>query len=88
MRSLYDHAGGDEALHRLEELFYSKVLADPILKRLFTERRPHHVDRLTWFRKTKPRERVTAPELAAVVEHCRTKDSLYAPAADHFRTLK
>jgi hemoglobin len=22
------HAGGDEALHRLEELFYSKVLAD------------------------------------------------------------
>ena len=49
MRSLYEHAGGDEALHRLEELFYSKVLADPILKRLFNERRPHHVDHLTWF---------------------------------------
>jgi len=49
MRSLYDHAGGDEALHRLEELFYSKVLADPILKPLFSERRPHHVDHLTWF---------------------------------------
>ena len=49
MRSLYEHAGGDEALHRLEALFYSKVLADPILKPLFTERLPHHVDHLTWF---------------------------------------
>jgi hypothetical protein len=49
MKSLYEHAGGEEALHRLEELFYSKVLADPVLKRLFTERRPHHVDHLTWF---------------------------------------
>jgi len=49
MKSLYEHAGGDEALHRVEELFYSKVLADPILKTLFTERRPHHVDHLTWF---------------------------------------
>jgi hemoglobin len=49
MRSLYEHAGGDEALHRVEEVFYSKVLADPILKTLFTARRPHHVDHLTWF---------------------------------------
>jgi hemoglobin len=49
MTSLYEHAGGGEALHRLEELFYSKVLADPVLKTLFTERRPHHVDHLTWF---------------------------------------
>ena len=49
MTSLYDHAGGDDALHRLEELFYDKVLADPILRTLFTERRPHHVDHLTWF---------------------------------------
>lgn len=49
MKSLYEHAGGDEALHRLEELFYNKVLADPILKTLFTERMPHHVERLTWF---------------------------------------
>jgi len=47
--SLYEHAGGDEALHRLEELFYSKILADPVLKALFTERRPNHVDHLTWF---------------------------------------
>lgn len=48
MTSLYAHAGGEEALHRLEELFYSKVLADPVLNTLFTERRPHHVDHLTW----------------------------------------
>jgi hemoglobin len=49
MNSLYDHAGGNEALHELEDLFYSKVLADPILKTVFTERRPHHVEHLTWF---------------------------------------
>ncbi len=49
MTSLYEHAGGEEALHRLEELFYSKALADPVLKTLFTERRPRHVDHLTWF---------------------------------------
>ncbi len=49
MTSLYEHAGGQEALHRLEELFYTKVVADPLLKSLFTERRPHHVEHLTWF---------------------------------------
>jgi hemoglobin len=47
--SLYDHAGGDEALHRLEELFYTRALADPVLSELFTERVPTHVDHLTWF---------------------------------------
>jgi hemoglobin len=47
--SLYDHAGGDSALHRLEELFYDKALADPVLSRLFTKRVPAHVDHLTWF---------------------------------------
>jgi hemoglobin len=47
--SLYEHAGGDEGLHRLEELFYAKALADPVLKTLFTERVPTHVDHLTWF---------------------------------------
>jgi hemoglobin len=49
MKSLYEHAGGDDALHRLEELFYDKVLADPVLKLQFTERRPHHIEHLTWF---------------------------------------
>jgi hemoglobin len=47
--SLYEHAGGDEALHRLEELFYDKVLADPLMRRLFPQRMPAHVDHLTWF---------------------------------------
>jgi hemoglobin len=49
MESLYEHAGTEEALHRLEEVFYDKALADPILKTLFTERVPTHVDHLTWF---------------------------------------
>jgi hemoglobin len=49
VRSLYEHAGGEEAPHRLEEIFYSKALADPVLKTPFTERRPTHVDHLTWF---------------------------------------
>ena len=49
MPSLYEHAGGDDALHRLEEIFYDKALADPILRPLFTERVPTHVDHLTWF---------------------------------------
>ncbi len=47
--TLYEHAGGDEALHHLEELFYDKALADPILKTLFGKRVPTHVDHLTWF---------------------------------------
>jgi hemoglobin len=47
--TLYEHAGGDEALHRLEEFFYDKALADPVLKDLFTEHVPSHVDHLTWF---------------------------------------
>jgi hemoglobin len=47
--TLYEHAGGDEALHRLEQLFYAKALADPVLKTLFAKRVPTHVDHLTWF---------------------------------------
>jgi hemoglobin len=47
--SLYEHAGGDEALHRLEEIFYAKALADPVLREVFPRREPHHVDHLTWF---------------------------------------
>jgi hemoglobin len=47
--TLYEHAGGDEGLHRLEDLFYEKALSDPVLASLFTERRPTHVDHLTWF---------------------------------------
>lgn len=49
MPSLYEHAGGEDAIRRVEEIFYAKVLADPLLKPLFPERRPHHVDHLSWF---------------------------------------
>lgn len=49
MTSLYTHAGGEEALRKVEEAFYAKVLADPVLKSLFPQRRPHHVDHLSWF---------------------------------------
>ncbi|WP_327141699.1 group II truncated hemoglobin [Nocardia sp. NBC_01327] len=49
MVSLYEFAGGEEALHALEEIFYEKALADPILRELFPVRQPTHVDHLTWF---------------------------------------
>src|SRR6201996_5017669 len=47
--TLYEHAGGEPGLHRLEQLFYEKALADPVLSALFTHRVPTHVDHLTWF---------------------------------------
>jgi hemoglobin len=47
--TLYEHAGGDAGLHGLEEVFYAKVLADPLLQPLFGEDQPHHVEHLTWF---------------------------------------
>jgi hemoglobin len=49
METLYEHAGGEEALHRVEVIFYEKALADPILKRLFVHRVATHVEHLTWF---------------------------------------
>jgi hemoglobin len=49
MTTLYEHAGGDAGLHRLEEVFYAKVLADPLLQPLFGKGQAHHVEHLTWF---------------------------------------
>jgi hemoglobin len=49
MASLYEHAGGHAALRRFVDIFYSSVLADPLLKPLFGEGRPEHVDHLTAF---------------------------------------
>ncbi len=49
MPTLYEHAGGEEAIHRLEDAFYSKVLADPLLIPLFGAGQPEHVDHLTAF---------------------------------------
>jgi hemoglobin len=47
--TLYEHAGGTEGLHRLEQAFYDSVLRDPLLKPLFGEGRATHVDHLTMF---------------------------------------
>lgn len=49
MPTLFDHAGGEEALHRLEQVFYDSVLRDPVLQPLFGAGRPEHVDHLTAF---------------------------------------
>jgi len=49
MPTLYEHAGGEEAIHHLEEIFYASVLADPLLQPLFGAGQPHHVDHLTAF---------------------------------------
>ncbi|MFI6319358.1 group II truncated hemoglobin [Nonomuraea sp. NPDC050556] len=49
METLFEHAGGQEALHRFIDLFYGSVLADPLLKPLFGEGKPHHVAHLTAF---------------------------------------
>ena len=49
MESIYEHAGGYEALHRFIDIFYSSVLADPLLQPLFGAGRPDHVDHLTAF---------------------------------------
>jgi hemoglobin len=47
--TLFEHAGGTAGLHRLEDYFYSSVLADPLLQPLFGAGQPSHVDHLTWF---------------------------------------
>ena len=49
MPTLFDHAGGAPAIHRLEQAFYDSVLTDPLLQPLFGTGRPTHVDHLTAF---------------------------------------
>jgi hemoglobin len=49
MPSLYEFAGGEEALHDLEDTFYSSVLKDPLLQPLFGAGKAEHVDHLTAF---------------------------------------
>src|ERR1700709_1941391 len=49
MSSLFDFAGGEAGLDRLEDTFYSRVLADPLLQPLFGAGKPLHVDHLTAF---------------------------------------
>jgi len=49
MPSLHEHAGGEDALHRLEQTFYDSVLVDPLLQPLFGKGQPQHVNHLTAF---------------------------------------
>ncbi len=49
MQTLFEHAGGQPALRRFIDAFYTSVLRDPVLKPLFGSGRPEHVDRLTAF---------------------------------------
>lgn len=49
MTTLFEHAGGEQALHRLEDAFYASVLVDPLLQPLFGAGRPEHVEHLTAF---------------------------------------
>ena len=49
MPSLYEFAGGEQALHSLEDTFYGSVLRDPLLQPLFGDGKPEHVDHLTAF---------------------------------------
>ncbi|HMH16790.1 MAG TPA: group II truncated hemoglobin [Burkholderiales bacterium] len=49
MQTLYEHAGGEPAIRRFVEIFYAKVLADPLLQPLFGKGKPEHVAHLTAF---------------------------------------
>jgi hemoglobin len=49
MPTLFEHAGGEAALHRLEQRFYDSVLEDPLLQPLFGAGQDEHVDHLTAF---------------------------------------
>ena len=49
MATLLEHAGGEQALHELEQIFYDSVLGDPLLQPLFGHGQQQHVDHLTMF---------------------------------------
>ena len=46
MPTLFEHAGGEQGLHRLEDLLLQR-LRDPLLQPLFGEGQPEHVEHLT-----------------------------------------
>ncbi len=49
MESLFEHAGGEDGLRKFLGVFYAKLLADPLLRRLFGAGEPHHAEHLTAF---------------------------------------
>jgi hemoglobin len=77
--TLCEHAGEDEGLHRLDEIFYAKALADPVLKELFTHRVATHVEHLTWFTEEQ-RERFVRADLEALNEAEMPADSPFRQA--------
>lgn len=47
--TLLEFAGRIDAIHRLEDAFYSSVLRDPLLQPLFGAGQAQHVEHLTAF---------------------------------------
>ncbi len=47
--TIYQHAGGWDALYRLSDLFYHLCLQDPLLQPLFGHEQPGHVEKFTAF---------------------------------------
>jgi hemoglobin len=47
--TLYEHAGGWDALYKLSDIFYHSCLIDPVLRPLFGNEKPGHVERFTAF---------------------------------------
>ena len=47
--TLFEHAGGEQALHRFVSIFYHSLLTDPLLVAVFGKGKPEHIDRLTAF---------------------------------------
>ncbi len=47
--TIYERIGGEDALRRAVDAFYTSVLTDPVLQPLFGAGAAHHVDHLTAF---------------------------------------
>ncbi len=47
--TIYEHAGGWDALYKHSDIFYHLCLADPILQPLFGHEKPGHVEKFTAF---------------------------------------
>ena len=48
-QTIYQHAGGWDALYRLSDIFYHLCLQDPLLQPLFGHEQPGHVEKFTAF---------------------------------------
>ena len=47
--TLYEWAGGMSAIEHLMDVFYKKVLADPLLELIFTHMSPEHISHVSHF---------------------------------------